>query len=48
MTTELWIFVVPCKNSCLKINGFCAIAEMFGEEVNVIQAAFVKRRKVIE
>lgn len=48
MTTELWIFVVPCKNSCLKMNGFYAIADVFGKEVNVIQVTFVKRRKVIE
>lgn len=41
-------FVVPCKNSCLKMNGFCALAEVFGKEVNVIQVTYVKRKSVIE
>lgn len=38
-------FVIPCKKSCLKMNGFCAIAEVFGKELNVIQVAYVKRKK---
>lgn len=30
------------------MNGFCAIAEVFGKEVNMIQVAYVKSRKVTE